>query len=609
MRDFLKYTLASFTGAIVFFVVLMAFVTVGSIGLIGALIAGLGSRDRTIPVDQDSVLVYDLSTPISDTEQVLSPTDALFGLQAGSVQNQLTLREAVHAIEHAATDNRIVALYLAGSDTSVAAGGAVLSELRGALDTFRESGKPIYAYDTSWDEREYFLVSIADTVFMNPFGEVEMNGLFAEVMYQAEALQKLGIGVQVTRVGRYKSAVEPLVNTEMSPEEREQLQRILDDLWSNVIETASEYRSINPQQIQAIANDSGLLFGDEAETAGFVDEIAYLDEVVVKLQDLTGESPDDTEDESFRQIDLNTYAAASQPSGLEVNDATQHVAVLYAEGAIVTGTGEGLGQVIASDRLAKDLRQLRQDDAVKAIVLRVNSPGGSATASEVILRELQLASAEKPVIVSMGNVAASGGYWISTSADKIYAEPTTITGSIGVFGAYINLEELGDNIGINWDVVKTGDTADIFTATRPKTQKELDILQQAVDRIYDEFLERVSTGRDLPPERVAEIAQGRVWSGVAAQELGLVDELGGLEDAIQAAAAMAEMSPDWRVKEYPEGDSWQRFFERFGTPRRVTSKDALTEQFERFKDELTLLKTMNDPRHIYTRMPYIIEIR
>jgi protease-4 len=608
MRDFLKYTLASFTGAVFFFIVLMAFITVGAIGLIGALIAGLGSRDRAIPVDQDSVLVYDLSTPITDTEEVLSPTDALFGLQAGGI-NQLTLREAVHAIEHAATDDRIVALYLAGSDASVATGGAILSELRRALDKFRESGKPIYAYDTSWDEREYYLASVADTIFMNPFGEIEMNGLFVEVMYQAEAFQKLGIGVQVTRVGQYKSAVEPLVRNEMSPEEREQLQAILDDLWSNVIQTSAEYRSINPQQIQAIANGPGLLFGDDAETSGFVDEMAYLDEVVVQLRELTGESPDETDDSSFRQIDLSTYAAASQPSSAEVSDSNQQIAVLYAEGPIVTGTGEGLGQVIAGDRLAKELRQLRQDEAVKAIVLRVNSPGGSVTASEVILREIQLARDAKPVIVSMGNVAASGGYWISTFADQIYAEPTTITGSIGVFGAYINLEELGDNIGINWDVVKTGDTADIFTVTRPKTEKELSVLQQAVDRIYDEFLERVSNGRDLPPERVAELAQGRVWSGVTAQEIGLVDELGGLEEAIQAAAEMAELSPNWQVKEYPEGDGLQQFLERLGSPRKIASQDVLTAQLNRFKEEIQLLRTMNDPRHIYFRMPYTIEIK
>ncbi|MGJ3246375.1 MAG: signal peptide peptidase SppA [Elainellaceae cyanobacterium] len=611
MRDFFKYTLASLTGSILFFILFMGFVTIGAIGLIGALIASLGSRDRADLVDPNTVLVYDLSMPITDSEQALSPSEAFFEIQSGGVPNQLSLRDAVNAFERAATDDRIVALYLTGSDFSVGTGGAILAELRGALNTFRESGKPILAYDISWDEREYYLASVAETIYLNPFGDMEMNGLFAEVMYQAEALQKLGVGIQVTRVGQYKSAVEPFTRNSMSPEEREQLQGILSDIWGNILETSSEYRSLDSQQFQAIADDQGLLFGDAAETAGLVDQVAYLDEVVSELRELTGETPDESDEGSFRQVNLGVYADAIREPRMAATSENQ-IAVVYAEGAIVAGTGEGLGQVIASERLAKELRDLRQDDAVKAIVLRVNSPGGSATASEIILRELQLAVDEKPVIVSMGDVAASGGYWISTYASQIFAEPTTITGSIGVFGAYINLQELGDKIGVNWDVVKTGDTADIFTITRPKTEKEIGVLQQAVDQIYDAFLERVSEGRNIPLNRVSEIAQGRVWSGQAAQELGLVDELGGLEDAIQAAAEMADLGDTWQIREYPEGDRWQQFFEQFGSPRKISgveSVDPLSAQFERFKDEITVLKTMNDPRHIYARMPYRIEFK
>lgn len=608
MRDFLKYTLASLTGSILFFLLLVGFITVSSLGVISALLASLSSRGRLTAVEQNSVLVYDLSIQITDSEDVLSPRESFLQLQLGGVRNQMTLRDALVAIQSAAQDDRIVALYLEGSTASVGAGGAALAELRRALEQFRESGKPIIAYDVTWDEQEYYLASAANTVAINPLGQQEMNGLFSQVMYQAEALEKLGVGVQVTRVGKYKSAVEPLIRNSMSPEEREQTRRILDDLWNNVLETASGYRSLQPQQLQAIADGSGLLFSQEAQTQGLVDTVAHFDELVTDFRELTGEGENKATEESFRQISLKKYAKTAQDQ-LAERASNHQIALVYAEGAIVSGNGEGLGLVIAGDRLAKQLRQLRYDEAVKAIVLRVNSPGGSATAAETILREVKLAQQEKPVIVSMGNLAASGGYWISAFADQIFAEPTTITGSIGVFGAYINLQDLGDKVGINWDVVKTADTADIFSSTRPKTDRELEILQQAVDKIYAEFLQRVAEGRDLPLEKVAEIAQGRVWSGTAARELGLVDELGGLEEAIQAAAQAAQLEDDWQLKEYPKVEGWQRLLEQLSEQRKNFRIDPLTAQFEQFKAEIELLKTLNDPQHAYARIPFTIEVK
>lgn len=612
MRDFLKYTLASLTGSVLFFILFITFAAIGSIGLIGALIASLGSSEEVSQVAKDSVLVYDLSTLITDSEYVPSPSEALFG---SGLQSQLTLRNAINAIQKAADDDRIVALYLQGTNNSVGAGSATLTELRAAVEQFRESGKPIYAYDVTWDEREYYLASAANTIAVNPFGQVEMNGLYSQTMYQAEAFSKLGVGVQVTRVGKYKSAVEPLIRNNMSPEEREQTQRILSDIWSDVLKTSAEFRGFDAQKLQAIANGPGLLFGEDAKTQGLVDQIVYMDEVVADLRELTGEGEPEAEPvmpgtvESFRQISLSEYASDVRDP-LTERSSENHIALVYAEGAIVDGDGEGLPQAIAGDSFAKQIRELRQDDAVKAIVLRINSPGGSATASEVILREIKLTrDAGKPVIVSMGDVAASGGYWIASYANKIFAEPTTITGSIGVFGFYTNLQGLGSKVGLNWDVVKTGDTADIFTSTRPKSPKEMAILQQIVDRIYNAFLDRVAEGRNLPRPKVAEIAQGRVWSGTAAKELGLVDELGGLEAAIQAAVELAELEEDWQLEEYPKVEGWQRWFGRFTEPQKVQIQDPLTAQWEELKETVSVLQTFDDPQHVYARMSFKIDIR
>lgn len=605
MRQFLKFTLASLTGSLLFFLILVAVSALGAVGLVGVLVAGFSSEE-TPAVEKDSILVYDLSTIIPDIEDIPSPTEVLL---QGQVPNQVTLRQAVTAIRAAAQDKRIAGLYLKGSNAGIGAGLAAQMELRQAISEFREAGKPVIAYDVSWSEREYLLASLANTVYMNPFGELEMNGLFAQTMYQAEALNKLGIGVQVTRVGKYKSAVEPLIRNDMSPEEEEQTRRLLNDLWQTIITDSAQDRPINPAQFQATADNQGFLFGDEAKTQNYVDTIAYEDEVIAQLRSMTGEA-DDQDSENFRQISLGQYASVAEDK-LQTRNAKDEVAVVYAEGPIIDGDGSGLSdaEAIAGDRLAQQLRELRRDDSVKAVVLRVNSPGGSATASEIILREVRLLQeAGKPVVVSMGNVAASGGYWISSLADTIVAEPTTITGSIGVFSLFVNLEDLGDKIGINWDGVKTADLADIYSSTRPKNEKELAILQKSVDHVYDEFLQRVVEGRNLPQEKVAEIAQGRVWSGKTAKDLGLVDELGGLDQAIEIAAQKAELGDDWKLKEYPEGDEWQRFFGLLGQAETATKSDPLTAQLNKLMDDVALLKLLNDPQGMYALMPFEIDV-
>jgi protease-4 len=610
MRQFLKYTLASLTGSILFFLLLGFLVAIGAVGLAGVLVGNLAKGGSPV-VEKDSILVYDLSTLISDSPVSVDPGSVVLGTAPA---NQMALRQAVMALEVAADDSRIVGLYLKGSGNLVGTGLANQMDLRQAITRFKETDKPVIAYDLSWSEREYYLASLADTVYLNPFGEVEMNGLYAETLYQAEALQKLGIGVQVVRVGAYKSAFESLTRNDMSPQERQQTQRLLQDIWQTLLVDTAQARSLQPQQLQTMANTQGFLFGEAAKTQKLVDQIAYEDEVITALREMTGESTDelaDSDDDqySFRQISLSRYAQVVDDE-LADRSASNQIALVYAEGPIIDGeSSDGFGQtgVIAGNTVARQLRQIRQDEDIKAVVLRVNSPGGSATAAEVILREVQLIQeAGKPVVISMGDVAASGGYWIATTADAIVAQPTTITGSIGVVSLFLNLQNLGDKVGANWDGVKTAELADIFSSSRPKTAQEIAILQKAVDSIYSAFLDRVETGRNLPRSQVADLAQGRVWSGKTSQQLGLVDELGGLDQAITKAATLADLGDDWRLQEYPEPNEWQRFFSLFqaSTVSPSTSTNALTDQVARvFKDNLDLVKTLNDPRGLYMRLP------
>lgn len=615
MGKFWKYTLASFTGSLLFFLLLGFWLTVGALGLAGVLTAGLLKGGGGPSVAKNAVLVYDLSTIIADAPNPLDWGEALLG---GVPQTQLSLYQAVTAIRQAAEDDRIVALYLKGSDTGLGAGLANQVDLHQAISAFKATGKPILAYDSRWSEREYYLASLADTLYLHPLGEVEMNGLYAETMYQARALEKLGVGVQVTRVGKYKSAVEPFLRDSMSPEERNQSQRLLQDLWQELITAAAAGRSQSPQALQAIADNQGLMFGPEAQTAHLVDAVAYEDEVITALRKITGEPTNPgkssnltpgEDSQSFPQISLSAYAQTLTYPHAEGNPDHQ-VALVYAEGTIVDGQAPnpwGEAGVIAGDSLARRLRQLRQKPQIKAVVLRVNSPGGSATASEVVGREVRLLQeAGKPVVVSMGDVAASGGYWIASGADLVLAQPSTITGSIGVFSLFLNLQELGGNLGLRWDGVKTAALADMGSTTRPKTPQQLAILQSTVDRIYQVFLDRVAQGRNLAPGKVAEIAQGRVWSGKTAKQLGLVDEIGGLEVALTRAASLADLGDDWRLRQYPEPDDWGRFLFNLtaALKTRVTATDPLHHQLDRFLADLALIKTLNDPRGIYLLMPY-----
>ncbi|MDZ7965224.1 MAG: signal peptide peptidase SppA [Nostoc sp. DedSLP03] len=610
MRNFIKQTFASLVGTLLGLII---FAGLGTTGLFLLIFAASSSKDTGPYVKNKSVLVFDLSMKITDGEP---SSDQLFQNTISGVDgDRMALRKVVETLEKARRDPRIVGIYLDATNTSQTGnvGYASLKEIRKALEEFRAAGKKIVAYGSDWSEKEYYVSSVADSIVLNPLGMMEVNGLSSQPMFLAGALQKYGIGVQVVRVGKFKGAVEPFILNKLSPENREQTQKLLDDVWGEWRTAIGASRKIEPNKLQAIADNQSLLEATQAKTNGLVDLVQYPDEVVADLKKLTNS---DKEDKTFRQISLNSYAQVSGKSlGVERNSKNQ-IAVVYAEGEIVDGKGED-GQV-GGDRFAKIFNKLRQDKDVKAVVLRINSPGGSATAAEVMQREVKLTREVKPVVVSMGDVAASGGYWIASDSNRIFAEPNTITGSIGVFGILFNGEKLANNNGITWDSVKTARYADSQTVSRPKSPQELEIYQRSVNRIYNMFLNKVSQGRKLPEQKVAEIAQGRVWSGEAAKEIGLVDEIGGLNTAIAYAVKEAELGENWEVQEYPRTSSFgERFFGRATEEVRTAlgiegtqlkQSNPLTTEFQKLQQEVEILQKMNDPQGVYARLPFNLKI-
>lgn len=594
MRDFLKYTLASLTG-------LVLFCSLGVGGLLFLLISA-AATDSGPQVKDKSVLTLDLSANITDSKPASTTGQAIGDILSSSGDSSISLQTVLKAIDGAAKDKRIVGLYLYGNlDASSSGSGlATLREVREALIRFRAAGKQIIAYDTTWNERDYYLGSVANTIILNPIGSVTMNGFSSEPTFFSGALQKYGVEVQVTRVGKYKAAVEPFLLNKQSPASREQTAKLLSDLWQEFKTTVGKDRKVTPQTLQAIADSQGSLLAEEALKNRLVDKIAYFDEVVADLKKLTESKADD---KTFKQMSLPTYARVVEND--ETTNSSNKVAVVYAEGDIVDGIGSP--REVGGDRLARQLRELRLNDNVKAVVLRVNTPGGSVTASEVIQREVVLLKKVKPIVVSMGDMAASGGYWISTYADRIYAEPNTITGSIGVFGLLPNVQKLANSQGITWDVVKTARFADSETITRPKSAAELAMHQRAVDSIYDRFLDKVAESRKLPKPKVATLAQGRVWSGSTAKQLGLVDDIGGLNSAIQDAAKRAKLSDDWELEEYPKTQTFEEQLLKAllgdSTAKAQTPTDPITAEFLKFQKDLAALRSLNDPLGIYVRLP------
>jgi len=588
MKEFLK----------TFFAVVLALCafTALALVLVFGFVAAVGSSAAKPEVPAKAVLVFNLGTNIPDHVRDDDPRAALQRAFGGGGR-EMGLDEVLRALRHAAKDDRIAAVYLTGNlrPQGYGSGFAALQEIRRALQDVAAK-KPVIAYDMSFAKRDYYLASVGK-VYLNPAGELEVNGLASEPMFYGDAFAKYGVQVQVTRVGKFKSAVEPFILDKMSPENRQQVQALLDDVWGEWKNDVAKSRNTTADALQTLADTRGILDAEDAQVAGLIDGVQPFDGMLADLKKLGGGGDRNS---AFSQIDLSDYAEL-----VPTATAKARVAVVYAEGEIVDGDGQP-GQ-IGGDSLARELRRLRQDSSVKAVVLRVNSPGGSAAASDLIQREVILTRQAKPLVVSMGTVAASGGYWISTYGDRIFAEPGTITGSIGVFGMLPNVQKLANDHGITFDEVTTAKMANPMTIARPKTPEELARIQALVDRIYDQFLTKVSESRGIPKDGVNEIAQGRVWSGERALQLHLVDEIGGLQDAIRYAATKANLGSDYEVTSGggPK-TTMQKLLESLNDearPRPIIKAGPFQQMMDQARSSYDQLSSLNDPNGVYARMP------
>ena len=609
----MKNFFTSMLGALVALLIFAGGAFVLVIGFVGA-IAAMGGGEKAAPeLERGAYVVFDLSTNITD-----APPPIDFGSLGVAQDEHLQLRTVTRALRAAAKDERIAGVFITGGlrPASYGSGYAALSEVRAGIAAVKAAGKPVLAYLTTATTKDYYLASAASEVAIDPYGVIMMSGLASEPMFYAGAFEKYGVGVQVTRVGKYKSAVEPFTRTSMSPENRDQIQKLLNDIWDGLLADIAPSRGTTAAQLQAIVDREGFIRPEQAKDGQLVDRIAYRDEVYDELKAKTGRAGSK---QPFKQIGLADYARLSKDiadvpaKALEaaVSGAGKgRVAVVYAEGEIVDGEGDA--DEVGGTRFSRELRKLRLDDGVKAVVLRVNSPGGSASASETIQREIRLMKKVKPVVVSMGSYAASGGYWIAAYGDRIFAEPTTITGSIGVFGVQFNVKKLSGDFGLTFDTVKTGKFADVISITRPKSEEELAVFQRMVDWIYGEFIGKVAEARKIKREVVEEIAQGRVWSGVEAKNLELVDELGGLDAAIAYAVAQAKLGPNYRIVEYPHPKELfevvHELIEKIA-PHNVRTPGLAVKLAERIEREVSVLRTFNDPQGVYARLPLNLSLR
>ena len=575
MKKFLGRVFASAAG-------LILLLCVSLLALVAA------SSEAPLKIEDGSLLVVDLSAPVSDRGTEPGIMDRIQGSQT-----PLQLHQVTSALKHAAEDKRIGGIFMHGSPTGI--GWASIREMREAIQAIKDAGKPVLSWFPSLTESTVAFASMSDSSWSAPFGSFTLDGLSAEVMYYKDFLEKIGVEIQVTRVGKYKSAVEPFMLDRMSQANREQMELLIGDVFEVSVEDSAESFGLSLQDLRAKITNYGAMRTEEAAEAGLLDGILYWDEVLEKLEVVAPAK------EGFAQVSLQEYLN-DLPE--DEGESENIVAVVFAEGEIYDGSG---ADGVAGDSVAQELRDLRLDEEIDAVVLRVNSPGGSATASETILREMELLKAEKPVVVSMGDVAASGGYWISCKANKIFVQPNTITGSIGVFGMLPNCKELLGEVGIQVETVRTGPFADMQSLYRPKTKGELDVIQSFVDDIYEGFLDRVAEGRKMERDRVHEIAQGRVWSGKKAIELGLADSFGGLQEAASAAAELADLGDNFKLQ-FPGEDS--EFFDSFLAS---LLEDSDSEKLTKIVTPLTTLfdsfPRFSASNGVYARIPWEIKVR
>lgn len=586
---FLGNVLAVIVGLFIFSI-LSVMLTFGLIGILAA------SGEKEVTLKENSILHLDLNgrTIVERTVENdldLSGLGSPFGspMTAGLVNLK-------KAIEEAKTNDNIKGIYL--NVGLVFAGQANLLELRNALEDFKSSGKFILAYDEAYSEGGYFLASIADEIYLNPLGGMDFNGFASETIFMKGFFEKVGIKPVIFRVGEFKSAVEPYILDKMSPENRLQTEFFLNDINDYALSKVSESLDISLDSITNINNKMLVRTPKDAVKYGLATALAYEDEVQATLREKLGLE----EDKAISTINVTDLSKLAKTKNLTSKN---RIAVILAEGQIVSGSADG---VISSEKFAKEIRKARKNDDIKAIVVRVNSPGGSVLASEVIWREMVEAKKAKPLIVSMGEVAASGGYYIAAPADTIVAQPNTITGSIGIFGLFFNVQELiNDKLGVTTDVVETGELSDFMNPARQLTEVEMNIVQSSVEDGYETFISKVVEGRGMTTEQVKAVASGRVWTGNQAKERGLVDVLGGLEDAIQIAANKIDAGDDYRVLYYPQQKQWfEVLFDDMGKKVKLNLlQRELGDNFGMYQR----IQRLKDYQGIQVRMPeeYIIK--
>jgi protease-4 len=591
MKDFFKMMFASALGFIIASLIFSLVSMLVMFALMGSLMGSFGKQD-TFVLQENSVLNLRLEGTVQER---IAENDPFIEL-IGGVPSAMGLNDIIGAIRKAKNNDKIKGIYL---DTRIfAASNATLAEIRQELEDFKESGKFIVAYADTYTQSGYYLASVADKVAINPQGMLDIHGLSSILLFYKDALEKMGVGIQLFKVGTYKSFAESFTQTEMSDANREQITSFINDIWNNMKNEMAASRKLEPAQIDSIANQFPMLRKtDFLLASNLVDTLLYESEMKQYLRELLGVDADE-------KIPSATVAEMrSVKTTPAIRKSTNSIALLYATGNIMSGNRSS---GIQDKYYVNEIEKLRKDKNIKAVVFRINSGGGSAYASEQIWKAISDLKSEKPVVVSMGDVAASGGYYIACNANKIVAQPTTITGSIGIFGMFPNFSGTFNKLGINSDVVKTNDFSDFGNPSRALNEREAAMMQAYVDNGYDIFLTRCAEGRGIAKDSLAKFAEGRVWTGNQAKEIGLVDELGGVDEAVRIAADLANLGKSYAVFEYPKAKSpLEEIFSKGKEELAAkTLKSYLGESYELF----TLLKGIKEQDYIQARIPFELNI-
>ena len=589
MKQFFKFMFASMTGTLLIIIILF-FIMMGILMSVASF-----SKKEIVIVPKNTVLHLKFDEPITDRSSN-NPLEN-FNFYSMKSGESIGLNEILDNIKKAKTDENIKGIYL--DLGAISAGVATLEEIRNALIDFKSSKKFIISYSESYSQKAYYIASVSDKIYLNPQGTLDFKGLSGEVMFYKGLLEKLDVNVQIIRHGKFKSAVEPFILDKMSKPNREQTLKYITSIWDHLLNGISESRKISVNELNAIADSFRIQKAEDAVTYKLADKLMYKDEILAELRSRLGIK----ENDKINMMSIDKYFNAPDKQR-KISKTKYKIAVIYAIGEIESGNGND--KTIGSERISEAIRCARLDSNVKAVVLRVNSPGGSALASDVIWREVVLTKKVKPIVASMGDVAASGGYYISCAASKIIADPNTITGSIGVFGMVPNLKGLLNNkLGITVDNIKTNNHADFGTVYRPITGKEKEFYQTDVENIYHSFITHVAEGRGMTVAQVDSIGQGRVWCGVDAKGIGLIDDFGGLDKAIETAAKLAKIS-DYKLQSLPlQKDAFTKIIENItGNSEEVLMKKEFGDAYNYFQ----YIQSIKNMKGVQARLPYMINI-